>query len=394
MDAATNGQGTGEAAGWSRTQKLLLAVAIAAAIAVLHFARAVFIPLGLASVAVLLLWPVHGRLRRFVPQWLSIITMVLIVLLALCVLAGASWYAASAAIDALANGNGAAVDAYERVRTWATDRGLPVSWLPEVSGDAGADSPRQANPQALPGADAGPGGNAEQGQPGVPVAVVEHAVSFLTGGLSVLVWAVSVLGLAVFLMVLLFVEVPRLAERLQRELPDVHYQRVVETAIESGRQVRLHAVARTISGAIAASLTAALCWGVGVPNPLAWALLSFLLNYVPNVGVFISAAPPTLLAFATGGVGPGVAFIAGMIAIEAVLGNFIDPLIEGRALALSPFLILLSLLFWAWMWGAVGAVLCVPLTAVIIVALRNTPSTARIGRILSGDDGGAIPARR
>jgi AI-2 transport protein TqsA len=126
---------------------------------------------------------------------------------------------------------------------------------------------------------------------------------------------------------------------------------------------------------------------MGVPLAVLWGVLSWAFNYIPNVGVFISGIPPTLLAFGTLGWGRGLGFIAGLIVIETLTGDVLAPLIEGRVLPLSPLGVLVALVFWGWMWGAAGALLAVPITMLIVEAMRHAPAARPLGELLSDRSG-------
>lgn len=123
-------------------------------------------------------------------------------------------------------------------------------------------------------------------------------------------------------------------------------------------------------------VTGALCgvWVAicGVDFPLLWGLLAFLLNYVPTLGMFIATIPPVVVALIQFGPGSALLVLAGYLVINFTLGNFVEPRIMGRALGLSPLVVFMSMVFWGWLWGPVGALLAVPLTMVIKIVLANT----------------------
>jgi AI-2 transport protein TqsA len=89
------------------------------------------------------------------------------------------------------------------------------------------------------------------------------------------------------------------------------------------------------------------------------------------------------LAFATLGWGWGLGFIAGLVLIETLTGNVMAPLIEGSVLPLSPLGILVALVFWGWIWGAAGALLAVPITMLIVEAMRHAPAARPLGELLT-----------
>ena len=123
-------------------------------------------------------------------------------------------------------------------------------------------------------------------------------------------------------------------------------------------------------------------WIQGVDYPVMWALLAFLLNFVPTVGSFLAAIPAVLLALIQ--LGPGQAgFLAlAYVSINLVIGNVVEPRWMGKGLNLSPLVVFLSLVFWGWVLGPVGMLLSIPLTILVKIALESDPDTAWIGIML------------
>ncbi len=114
-------------------------------------------------------------------------------------------------------------------------------------------------------------------------------------------------------------------------------------------------------------------WFMGLDFPILLGLIGFVLNYVPTIGSILAAIPALLLAVLQfGGVGPLVAVALGYLTINIIFGNLIEPHLLGRRLGLSTLVVILSLIFWAWVWGPVGALLAVPLTMVVKIMLENT----------------------
>lgn len=113
-----------------------------------------------------------------------------------------------------------------------------------------------------------------------------------------------------------------------------------------------------------------------------WATLSFLLNYIPNIGSIIASVPIILQAFLLNGFSTGLAVAAGVIGINMLIGNVLEPRMMGRTLGLSTLVVFLSLLFWGWLLGTVGMLLSVPLTMALKIALESSPTTLRYASLL------------
>jgi predicted PurR-regulated permease PerM len=101
-------------------------------------------------------------------------------------------------------------------------------------------------------------------------------------------------------------------------------------------------------------------------------LVAFVLNYVPTIGSIIASVPALLLALIQFGPGHSLMVAAGYAVVNMAFGNLIEPNLLGRRLGLSTLVVILSLIFWGWVWGPVGALLAVPLTMVVKIMLENT----------------------
>jgi predicted PurR-regulated permease PerM len=111
---------------------------------------------------------------------------------------------------------------------------------------------------------------------------------------------------------------------------------------------------------------------IGLPNPAAWGILAFALNFIPYLG-------PAIVVTALFAVGlisfPSLSYAliapACYLAMAAIEGQFVTPSIIGRQFTVSPLMIFLSLAFWIWLWGPLGALLAVPLLILAMVATNH-----------------------
>ena len=125
-------------------------------------------------------------------------------------------------------------------------------------------------------------------------------------------------------------------------------------------------------------------WLLGVDFAVLWGLLFFLLNYVPNIGSLIAGIPPTILAFMQLGLGWAMLAVAGLLAIDQVIGNYLDPRLQGRTLNISSLVVLISVILWGWIWGVVGTLLAVPMTVLIISVCERVPALQPVAILLQG----------
>ncbi len=124
---------------------------------------------------------------------------------------------------------------------------------------------------------------------------------------------------------------------------------------------------------------------VNLDFALFWAILTFLLNFIPTVGSIISTIFPLLLALLQFN-GDLIAFSivsVGTIAVQLIIGNIVDPKIMGKRLNLSPLVLILSLVIWGSIWGIVGMFLCVPIMIILTIILLQIPSTKKFAILLT-----------
>ena len=120
----------------------------------------------------------------------------------------------------------------------------------------------------------------------------------------------------------------------------------------------------------------------GVDYAILWGLLTFLFNYIPNIGSIMAAVPPVLLALIQFGPWTAVAIAIGYLVVNTSIGSILEPRLMGQGLGLSTLIVFLSLLFWGWVLGPVGMILSVPLTMSMKIALESYEETQWISTLL------------
>lgn len=121
---------------------------------------------------------------------------------------------------------------------------------------------------------------------------------------------------------------------------------------------------------------------VGVDYPLLWAVLAFVLYFIPTIGSMVALIPPVLLTVIQLGFGQAIIVLFGFIIINTIIGNILEPRFMGRGLELSTLVVFLSLIFWGWILGPVGMLLSVPLTITIKIALESSEETRWVAVML------------
>ena len=140
---------------------------------------------------------------------------------------------------------------------------------------------------------------------------------------------------------------------------------------------RRYLVVSTIFGLIVAVLDTIALALIGVPLPVVWGLFSFITNYVPNIGFIIGLIPPALLGLLEGGPWTMLAVIAVYCVINVILQSVIQPKVVGDVVGLTATLSFVSLIFWTWVIGPLGAILAIPLSVLTKAVLLDMDPGAR-----------------
>ena len=156
-----------------------------------------------------------------------------------------------------------------------------------------------------------------------------------------------------------------------------------------GRYLGIKTLISMATGLCAGVLT----WSLGLDFPLLWAMLAFLLNYVPTIGSIIASVPAILLALVQIGPGAAGATAIGYVGINVVFGNFLEPRLMGYGVGISPLVVFVGLVAWGWIFGPVGMLLSVPLTMTLKMALQNDERTEWVA-VLLGSERDAVYALR
>jgi AI-2 transport protein TqsA len=346
---------SGPGASWSVPRGFIVLLGAAGGVVVVAGLRAtadIVGPVFLALVLTIAAAPLGRLLRRIgLPGWLATLCTLLAVYLVLVALAAALALSVARLATLLPEYSEQFSDLVDNLRSWLTDRGV------------GADQ----ESAALSGLDLG------------------RLVGFLGDILSGLLGLSSNLLLILALLFFMALDAVRFPERLadaSGERPDV-----VAALAGFARGTCRYLVVSTVFGLIVAVIDTGTLVFLGVPLPLLWGLLAFITNYIPNIGFVIGLVPPALLGLLDGGVGTMLAVIAAYSVINVVIQSVIQPKVVGDAVGLSVTLTFVSLIFWAWVLGPLGALLAIPLSLLAKALLLDVdPSTRWLGALVGGDE--------
>lgn len=208
-----------------------------------------------------------------------------------------------------------------------------------------------------------------------PGAALDLVRALFSGITAVLSNAFLVLLIMTFILLEAASFGPKLRAALGMDVAEVHWARIT-------REVHRYLWMKTLISLATGFFIWAWAAVLGVDFAILWGFLAFVLNYIPAFGSILAAIPAVLLALIQ--LGPVWALLLGLgyVAVNLVLGNFLEPQLVGRRLGLSPLIVLLSVIFWGWLWGPVGMLLAVPMTMTIKIMLENTEGLQWIAVLL------------
>jgi predicted PurR-regulated permease PerM len=325
--------------------RLLAVIAAVLVLAFLKWSQVATMPIGFAVFVIALAWPLQERFERQLPRWASFTLTILALLAAVALLFGTFYWSGSMLAEEAPRYAGRLQQLYGQLAGWARGHGISL------------------------------GAQGFRGFTGQAARFAGQAVS--TGlSLILLILALTILGL---------LEVHRYKRRLEHGFRDPERgRRVVETSRVIATKIQQYFLARTLTSILQGVVVGLFALLMGLDFAFVWGLIAFLLNYIPSVGSALSILPPSLFALVQfQGLGRPLAVFLGMSVIQIVLGNYVEPLIEGRYVSLSPVVVLASIVFWGWVWGLGGALLGVPLTVGLVIAADHFDQTRWIANLLA-----------
>lgn len=179
-----------------------------------------------------------------------------------------------------------------------------------------------------------------------------------------------------------------LAAKIRQAFPDQRASQLAAMITNIETRVRQYLFTKTLVSAGMAAASFAVLWIVGVDFPLVWAFLTFLLHFIPNIGSIIAILLPCSLAFLQfDTAGPALVSLILLSVVHMTMGNVVEPKLMAFQLDLSPLMVLVSLIFWGWLWGAWGMILSVPIMATIKIILENVAPFRALAVLMGGSPG-------
>ena len=190
----------------------------------------------------------------------------------------------------------------------------------------------------------------------------------------------SNLFLILVIVLFLLAEGPAMMNRLRASTGPEHPQ-VARLAV-FGRSVVRQLGLRAIVNLFTAAGVVVLLLVLRVDFPLMWGILAFFLSFIPWIGLPLAVAPAVVLALAEHGLTSALLVIVGVIVINVLAENALSPMLMGRGLSISPTILFIGFLFWAWLLGGPGAFLAAPLTIFLVLMLDTFPETRWLASVM------------
>lgn len=377
-----------------------MAVVVTVIVMALYFGQAVFVPLALAVILSFVLALPVRLLRRIglpnAPAVLLVVALAFGVIFAVGALITQQvgslaeqipsyQYTLKEKVKALktltAGGGGAIERAGETLKDLRQE-------LDKPRGEASPATPRLAPPP-----------NLRTDGEAVPIPVEVHEpdptpFDQLQSIISVILAPLATTGIAILFVLFLLLQRVDVRDRAIRLLGSHDLERSTAAMDDAGHRLSSYFLALTMINAGYGIFIGCALWAIGVPTPILWGVLAMLMRFVPFIGSFVAAAIPLLLAAA---VDPGWSMFLWTLALfvvsEPVMGNLIEPIVQGNRTGMSPLAIVLSAAFWTLLWGPIGLLLAIPLTVVLVVLGRHVERLEFL-HVLLGDAPPLAPHER
>ena len=216
-----------------------------------------------------------------------------------------------------------------------------------------------------------------------PAGIVQYALRLIRN----ITQTAGNLFLLLLLMAFMMLEAGRYPEKLRTALSNRPH--AIDRFKSFAASIRSYVVINATFGLVVAALQTILLLALGVDFAILWGVMSFLLSFVPNIGFLIALVPPALLALVEFGFGRSLTVIIGYVVVNSAVDNIIKPRFVGESLDLAPVVVVVSLLFWGWLLGPLGALVAVPLSIAAKVFFESFEESRWLAHMMS--DSGPKP---
>ncbi len=165
-------------------------------------------------------------------------------------------------------------------------------------------------------------------------------------------------------------------------------ERIIAILNSVTTQIQKYLGAKTLVSFLTGGISILIFILFGLDFAIFWGFLIFLFNFIPNIGSIIASLLPVVFSLVQfGSLSKAIWIMISLTILQTVMGNIIEPRLMGRSLNLSPLMVIISLIFWGYLWGVTGMILAVPILAVLTIVFENVPQLRFMSVFLRGKVG-------
>jgi len=384
--------------------RLVGLITVVVIVAVLYLAREVLVPIALAILLCFVLAPLVTLVQRL--HIGRVLAVLLVTACACCVVAAVGWIVGGEVID-LADKlpeyrqnirskvqglNVPGGNVFTRATKNIEEIGKEViaaSTQPDPAASQAATAPSTTAPAPARAAKA-----TSQPQPEpepMPVRIVQHNINpfqSLGSAISPLLPPLATTGIVIVFVIFMLISRESLRDRIIRLAGEGQMIVATQALDDAARRVSRYLVVMLIVATIHGTLVAVGLLLIGVPQAILWGAISLILRFVPYIGPWIAAAFPILLMTAMSDTWYEPSLTIGLfVVLELITNNVLEPVFYGSGTGVSSVGILVSAVFWAWLWGGPGLVLATPMTVCLVVIGQHFPRMRFLAVLLSDEPG-------
>ena len=332
------------------TVKTLLAICtLILVVGALFFARAIVAPVALSLFIIAVAWPLQSALQERVPKHLALVITILVILAVIAVLEYLLIWGFTRVAQWLLANTDRLQSLYNQATGWLEVHGISVTSL----------ITENSNANWIIGAVREIGGRGYR------------LISF-----AVIAFTFTVLGL---------LEADSVRKRIEQLKNDDVRNSLQMASIAIAAKFQRYMVVRTFMSVLTGVVVWSFALIAGIELATAWGVIAFALNYIPFIGPLIATIFPTLFALVQSGSWQlAILVFACLNLIQFLIGSYLEPRIAGATLYMSPYIVLLAIFFWSFLWGISGAFIGVPIVIALLTVCEEYEATRWIALLLSG----------
>ena len=326
-------------------------------LAALYFSSAITAPVTFALFTVAIAWPVQSALQKRIPKLLAVVVTIVVTIAILAILVFLVVWGFGLVFQWLVNNTERLHTLYSQASEWLDSHGVSVSTFV-----------------------------ADNYSPGWITGAIREI-----GGRGYGIVSFSVIAFAFIVLGLLEVDIAR--KNIERLNNSSLRRSLLVSAEEIAEKFQKYMVVRSTMSLLTGVVVWSFALVAGIELATAWGVIAFVLNYIPFLGPLIATVFPTLFVLVQSGSWQACFVVFAILNfIQFFIGSYLEPRIAGAALSMSPFVVLLAVFFWSFLWGISGAFIGLPIMIAILTICEQHELTEWIALLLSGSE--RKPGRR